>query len=277
MYKNILVCLDGSEQDQQVIRCGIWLAKTFEATLHALHVKDLLSLEGPLLYDISGALALIPQMNVMEETRKLLEEKGKQILKNFEKICEEEKVAHKAYLEEGIVYRTILEKASLHDLTLLGRRGRNFKLDQDLLGSTADRVVRRIKTPALVITHEFQPIHSPLLAYDGSSESKEALLSSAPLLGELKVPLTVVHVSKEEADARDLFNEVRDYLEPYHLKVRYEWLTGTPRQQIPDYAKRHQHDLLVLGARGDRLVDLLLGSTTLYALWQGSCHVWVDR
>lgn len=277
MVKSILVCLDGSEQDQQALNAALWLAKRLKATLHGLHIKDVLTLEAPIFYEISGALSLIPQMNLMDETRKAIEERAKAILSNFQKSCEERGISYKTYLEEGIVHKIILEKSGLHDLTILGRRGLNYKFDRDLLGSTADRVIRRTQSPTLVITHQFAEIKSPLVAYDGSVEAKEALTSAVKILELLKLPLTILNVGDNEGEAKRLLNEAKEYLDPRSLLVKYDWQQGIPRQVIPEYAKVYNHDLLILGARGDRMVDLLLGSSTLYALWQGGCHVLVDR
>ena len=278
MYKNILICLDGSPQDTPATDCGIWLASRLGATLHGLHVKDIIALEGPLLYDISGSLSIIPQMNFLDETRKILEERGKTILSSFEKSCEEAGVPFQSYLEEGIVHRVITDKAQLHDLTILGRRGLNYKLDRDLMGSTADRVVRRTQSPVMVLTHEFVGLQSPLLAFDGTSQAREAMVSAVRLLTELKLPLTVLNVSNHEDEGKKILAQAKEYLDSYNLVVKYDLIPGTPRHDVPDYAKRHRHDLIILGARGHRgIVDLLLGSTTEYALWQGSCHVLVDR
>ncbi len=278
MYKSILVCLDGSPQDTPVADCALWLADRLKATLHPLHVKDMLTLEGPLLYDISGALSFIPQMNFLEETRKALEQKGKNILSTFEKRCEEQGIHCQGYLEEGIVHRVIANKAELHDLTLLGRRGLNYNLERDLMGSTADRVVRRTKAPTMAVTHEFTDIHSPLLAYDGSHEARKALTSSVKLLTELKLPLTVLNVNNHPEDGKTILAEAKEHLDAYPIVVKYDLISGTPRHEVPDYARRHKHDLIILGARGHRgIVDLILGSTTEYSLWQGAAHVLVDR
>jgi nucleotide-binding universal stress UspA family protein len=278
MYKSILVCLDGSPQDIPVIDCSLWLAERLKATLHGLHVKDVLTLEGPLLYDISGALSFIPQMNFLEETRKVLEQRGKDILSNFEKRCQEQSISCKTYLEEGIVNRVIANKAELHDLSLLGRRGLHYKLDKELIGSTSDRVVRRTKAPTLLVTHEFSDIHSPLLAFDGSHEARKALTSAVRLLSELKLPLTVLNVNDNQEEGRRVLAEAKEHLDPYPLVVKYDLVPGTPRHEVPDYAKRHRHDLIILGARGHRgIIEFLLGSTTEYTLWQGACHVLVDR
>lgn len=278
MYKSILVCLDGSPQDAIATDCALWFAERLGATLHGLHVKDVLTLEGPLLYDISGALSFIPQMNFMDETRKILEQRGRDVLGAFEKSCGERRVPCKTYLEEGIVHRVITEKAQLHDLTILGRRGLNYKLDKDLMGSTADRVVRRTTAPILVLTHEFVDVHSPLLAFDGTQASRDAMVSSVRLLSDLKLPLTVLNVNNHEEEGKKILSQAKEYLDPYPIPVKYDLIPGTARHEVPDYARRHHHDLIILGARGHRgLVDLLLGSTTEYCLWQGAAHVLVDR
>ncbi len=278
MYKNILVCLDGSPQDQEVTECGIWLAQKLGASLHGLHVKDIIALEGPLLYDISGSLSFIPQMNFISETRKILEERGKNILSLFEQRCEEQKVSYKTYLEEGVVHRVITDKAELHDLTLLGRRGLHYQLDRELIGSTADRVVRQTKAPVLVLTHDFSDIHSPLLAYDGTQPSREAMVAAVHFLSDLKLPLTVLNVNSDKNEGEMILKEAKEYLDAYPLVVKYELISGDPHHEVPDYAKQHRHDLIILGAHGHLgIVKWLLGSTTEYCLWQGNCHILVDR
>ncbi len=278
MFKTLLVCLDGSSQDDALIDCSIALARSLGAILHGLHVKDIIALEGPLLYDISGSLAFVPQMNLITETRKILEERGKTILSAFEARCQKESIPCHVHLEEGVVHRKITDKAQLHDLTIMGRRGLNYKLDRDFMGSTADRVIRKTSAPILVVPHEFQNFKTPLLAYDGSQASREAMVSSVRLLTELQLPLTVLHVSENIEEGKRVLDEAREYLEAYSLQVKYEWASGAPRQQIPLFAKNHQHDLLILGARGHRgIVDFLLGSTTEYCLWQEHCPIFVDR
>ncbi len=278
MYKNILVCLDGSEQDRLVGTAALWLAQSLKATLHALHVQDLMTLEGPLMYDLSGSISLIPQMDLMQETRKFMEERGRTILGQFAKDCEERSIPCKTYLEEGLVHKVILDKAQLHDLTLLGRRGLNYKLDRELLGSTADRVVRSTTAPLLVITHQFNPLLSPLLAYDGTQASREAMISAVKLLSDLKLPLTVLTVNADAAEGKRILGEAKEYLDSYPLVVKYDCVPGTPRHEVPEYAKRHAHDLIILGSHGHRgLVKMILGSTTEYVLWQGAAHVLLDR
>lgn len=278
MYKNILVCLDGSEMDGALIQAGLNLASSLKAQLHGMTVQDVLTLEGPLMYDISGSLAFIPQMNFMAETRKAMEERSKNILAGFKSACEAAGVQYDTSIVEGIVHKVIVEKAESNDLTLLGRKGLNYGFDKELLGSTTDRVIRKTRAPVLVVTHQYEALKNPLLAYDGSHESKKAMATAARLCADLQLPLTVLQVSKHTEEGKKILQEAKAYLDAYPLVVKYELAAGKPHEEVPQYAKLHRHDLLIMGAQGHNgLIDYLLGSTTEYALWSGACHVLVDR
>ncbi len=278
MYKIILVCLDGSPMDTPVLQGGIFLAQSLGAKLHGLTVTDILTLEGPLMYDISGAMSFIPQMNFLAETRKVLEERAKNILTGFARACDSAGVPHDESNVEGIVHKVILEKVELNDLTLMGRKGLHYEIDRELLGSTTDRVIKKTRAPILVLTHQFEPIKSPLLAYDGSHEAKQALNTAAKLCVDLKLPLTVLHVGEDEKEGMEKLMEAKGYLDAYPIIVRFDFHKGKPHAEVAQYCKLHRHDLLVMGARGHRgIIEFILGSTTEYALWSGNCHVLVDR
>jgi nucleotide-binding universal stress UspA family protein len=278
MYKNILLCLDGGPADSQALDMGIYLAKQLGAKLHGLTVQDLLTLEGPLMYDISGALAFIPQMNFIEETRKAMEERSKNILSGFQKRAEEEGIPFETIIAQGIVYKVICEKAELNDLTILGRRGLNYQFDKDFLGSTTDRVMRHTQAPLLVVTHAFEPLKNPLLAYDGSHTSKKALTTATKLCSDLHLPLTVLHVGPRSEESTAILSDAKDYLDSYKIITKYELVEGKPHDEVSQYAKKHKHDLVIMGARGHRsILEFILGSTTQYTLWSGAFHVLVDR
>ncbi len=278
MYKKILFCLDGGPADTHILKMGLNLCKRLKATAHGLTVQDILTLEGPLMYDISGALAFIPQMNFLEETRKTLEERSKNILSGFSSACKAEGVTSEEEIAEGIVYKVICDKGELNDLTLIGRQGLHYQFDKEFLGSTADRIIRNTRSPVLVVTHEATPLKNPLLGYDGSHQAKKALATAAHLCTELQLPLTVLHVSSDQEKSEPILGEAKAYLDSYKIITKYERSEGRPHEEVAQFAKRHQHDLLFLGARGHRgILDFILGSTTQYALWAGGFHVLVDR
>lgn len=278
MYKNILFCLDGGMADGHILSMGLKLCKSLGAKAHGMTVQDILALEGPLMYDISGALAFIPQMNFLEETRKTLTERSKNILSGFEETCAKESVPFESEIAEGIVYKTICDKSALHDLTLVGRQGLHYQFDKEFLGSTADRVTRHGKGPILVVTHEVEPLKNPLLAYDGSEHAQSALRTSAQLCSDLKLPLSVLHISEDKQESEKILGEAKSYLDSFEIITQYQHETGRSHEAVAQYAKKHQHDLVMMGARGHSgILDFILGSTTQYALWAGGFHVLVDR
>ena len=278
MYKSILLCLDGGKSDPQVLDMGLDLCKKLSARAHGLTVQDILTLEGPLMYDISGALAFIPQMNFIEETRKAMEERSKNILSGFHERCEAAGISYEEEIAEGIVYKVICEKAERNDLTLLGRQGLHYQFDKGFLGSTADRVIRHSQSPVLIVTHEAEPLRNPILAYDGSSPSNKALNTAANLCSYLNLPLTVLHVGHDAKESSELLKQAKEYLDAYKIITKFEHSEGNPHEEVPQYTKRHKHDLLFLGARGHRgILKFILGSTTQYALWAGGFNVLIDR
>ncbi|MDX1387380.1 MAG: universal stress protein, partial [bacterium] len=275
---NILLCLDGGVSDSRIINMGLELCKKLGAKAHGLTVQDILTLEGPLMYDISGALAFIPQMNFLEETRKTLEERSRNILTGLRKAFEEEELPFEEEIAEGIVYKVICEKGEMSDLTLIGRQGLHYQFDKEFLGSTADRVIRHTRGPVLVVTHDIEPLKNPILAYDGSHPAKKAMATAAQLCSDLQLPLTVLNVSSDEKKSKEILEEAKEYLEAYDLVLKYDYSQGRPHEEVAQYTKRHKHDLLFLGAQGHRgILDFILGSTTQYALWAGGFHVLVDR
>ena len=278
MYKNILLALDGSDMDTNIIEMGLFLAKKLDAKLHGLHVQDENLLEGPLMYDISGALAFIPQLNFLKETRKVMEEKALNLLEGFRSECKKNNVACETISLSGNVAKIICDQAELHDLTIIGRRGLHYKFDKELIGSTTDRVVRHTRAPILVMTHEFEALQNPLISFDGSHTSKKALKTAAHLGTDLKLPLTVLHVSSDKAESKTVLSEAQTSLDNYPLMVKYEHASGNPHEAVAQYAKKHKHDVVIIGARGHRgILDFILGSTTQYVLWSGAFHVLVDR
>jgi nucleotide-binding universal stress UspA family protein len=278
MYKNVLLCLDGGKSDAQVLNMGLDLCKKLGARAHGLTVQDILTLEGPLMYDISGALAFIPQMNFLEETRKAMEERSKNILSGFRERCEAEGIPFEEEFAEGIVYKVICEKGERNDLTLLGRQGLHYQFDKEFLGSTADRVIRHSRSPILIVTHDAEPLRNPILAYDGSTQANKALNTAAHLCSDLKLPLTVLHVGHDAKESSKILAQAKEYLDAYKIITKFEHSEGNAHEEVPQYTKRHKHDLLFLGARGHRgIINFILGSTTQYALWAGGFHVLVDR
>lgn len=282
MYKNILVCIDGSPECNSVIDAAIWLAQKYDSTLHGLHVLDIKAYEGPLMYDISGALAIIPEMNFMTEVKRIVQERGQVILDNFRDRCSVAGVKTKEYLLSGTVVRTIVKESEKYDLCVMGRYGIHHQLTKELLGPTTDRVIRKTTRPTLVITKEFSTIKNPMIAFDDSPESYHLIGQGAHLADSLGTPLTILHITSENDEKQPKGNEIiqkaKELMEAHNIKPNYELISGDPYHDIGNYAKDHKHDLIIIGVHRHRGIrEFILGTTTEYVLWSASCHLLIAK
>jgi nucleotide-binding universal stress UspA family protein len=278
MIKNILIPLDGSEHSKAALDYGMWMAEKFSGTLFGQHVIDTISIEGTFFHDISGSLGFEPYLDFSTKMREVLEERGKIILEEFSERCRKRGINHQTFLDMGLIANEICERSKLADLVIIGHRGINEEFSTGLLGTTAESVTRKCPRPVFVSTKQFKPIERPLLAYDGSQRASAAMESAAEFCTVLRLPLTILTVTKEEQKATSILQEAKSYLSSYSIETRYETDRGYPEQRIVDYLVKFDYDLLFIGAYGHRrIIEMVLGSTTEYVLRKSPCPVFLNR
>ncbi|MEA2626741.1 MAG: hypothetical protein QOD06_2786 [Candidatus Binatota bacterium] len=278
MIKNILVGIDGSEHARSAVEHAIWFAQRFDATISGLHVIDIVSIEGSFLHDISGSLGFEPYLDFSSRMREVLQERGRAMLNEFVDRATEAGVRAETAMDMGIIANEICERARTADLVVIGRRGINEKFSTGLLGGTSESVTRKCPKPLLVCPLQWSGIQKPMLAYDGSSRSAAAMQLAAEFCASAKLPLTVVHVAKDEAAGDKVLDEARRYFEPYPVEVTFSRLTGTAPEPIVEAIRDRGHDLLLIGAYGhSRIVEMVLGSTTEFVLRNAPCPVFLSR
>ncbi len=275
MIKHILVAVDGSPYTPGVGGWGRWLSRRLDAELTALHVVDIVSLEGPFLHDLSGSLGFEPFLNFSTKMKEALTSNGEAILSSFKEECQQDGIGCQTTLSFGIVANEIAEKARLGDLVILGRRGVNARFDYGTMGSVAERVIRKSPVPVLVVEEEFTEPRKPLLCYDGSPNAAKVMHSAGELLKELSLPLTVLTVSE---DGEERTKEAEEYLRPWGIEFECVVLGGDPPTTIERYYRENAHDLLFMGAsHHSRLVEMVLGSTAEYLVRNLSGPVFLEH
>jgi len=278
MIKNILVPLDGSEHSKGALEYALWMAERFSGALFGQHVIDTVSIEGTFFHDISGSLGFEPYIDISTKMREALEERGKAILEEFSRRCRERSIRHESFLDMGLVPNEICERAKAADLVVIGHRGINEEFSTGLLGGTAENVTRQSPRPVFVSTRSFRAIERPLLAYDGSQRAGAAMESAAEFCARFKLPLTVLHIARDEALGQKVLQTARSYLASYEIDARYELARGYPEQKIIDSLVNFGYDLLFIGAYGHRrIIEMVLGSTTEYVLRKSPCPVFLTR
>ena len=201
---------------------------------------------------------------------------------------------------DGPVIDRILAEADARGagLLVLGARGTGF-LRRLVLGTTAERLLRRTTRPLLVVR---QPPHEPyrraLVAVDGSPWSRPALMLArrvAPharlvLLSVYEVPFgeklrfagvdegTVAGYREQARTAAT--RAVHELADRCGLRAT-QWepciVEGDASLRIVEQEQQLACDLVVLGKHGRAAtVDLLLGSTTKHVLAEGAADVLVS-
>ncbi len=146
MYDKILVPLDGSPTSDRGFEEAVAIARVMKSSLVLTHVIDTVPL----------AVDLVPP-SAWQDVIDGLRQHGQRLLERAERTAAEHGVASETRLVEGQgqpVADNIIEQArgAGCDLVVMGTHGRRG-FSHALLGSDAERVVRRCPMPVLLVRH----------------------------------------------------------------------------------------------------------------------------
>lgn len=186
------------------------------------------------------------------------------------------------------------------DLIVVGRHGRRRVRDR-LLGTTAERVIRKGDTPVLAVNvAPSGPYRRPLVATDLQDTTPRLLELALAVVGDSADVFHLLHAynvpfegyvapttaAKERSDYLAHFRE-RAMKGLAKLVARYEDTgahfkvtarSGEPRSVILTEVARARTDLLVIGTHGrSGLAHALVGSVAEWVIAQASCDVLVAR
>jgi nucleotide-binding universal stress UspA family protein len=281
MYQNILLCTDGSPNATAAMEYAIWLAKKLTARVLALHITDIRLLEGPMVTDFMGALGAQPYTELLPRLREIHEEKAAVILDAAARAARNAGVPCETHSQAGTLLPTMLEYERRADLVVLGRLGEHAQWATDeTLGSSVERMVRASIKPCLVVPTEVRPLRHLLVAYDGSVESRKALLAGLELAKRLGAKVTLVTVAQldHEESAAKVLQEAHRLAEEQKLEVHAQLSHGVAETEILNMAEQSEADLIVMGAYGhNRIREFILGSTTSHVLRKATVPVLLVR
>ncbi|MGH7389353.1 MAG: universal stress protein [Candidatus Rokuibacteriota bacterium] len=179
------------------------------------------------------------------------------------------------------------------DMIALGARGLG-RVKRFFVGSTSLAVARYAPCPVAIVRGRPRPARHVLVAVDGSEGSRAALhfLSIFELVRDARVSL--LHVipgpagspdgqpgedrRKQRADADQTLAAAAAVLAEGRRPVERSVAEGDPAQEIVRAARRHDVDLVALGARGLRTLGrLLLGSVSETVLHHAGRPVLIVR
>jgi nucleotide-binding universal stress UspA family protein len=189
----------------------------------------------------------------------------------------------------GPPHRVILDTARQIGADLIVVGAREAGALGKLLGSTADRVVRKAVCPVLVVRGELPvPPRRVLLPVDLSELSADAFRCGLHFLGRIGAPAEIEALYALDRDlphevtfeqgkrhaAWELEQVVAQYTEEAPAPVRTEVRQGEARAEILAEIERQETDLVILGTHGRSGFDrLLLGSIASGVLREAPCSV----
>ena len=284
--KQILVPVDFSECSKPALEYAGRLARGIPADLHLLHVWEV----PEFVPRVMPGEAFLDRRALAE----LVERRAREELDAFVREAEKLEIPIvSTTLACGVPPRSIVESAKRggYDLLVLGTHGRTG-FSHVMLGSVAERVVRHASCPVLTVRPQSRApkeIRKILVPVDYSEHSSASLRYASDLARSVHAELDVVHVwdrptyvsetvvvhdrdgskrSLAEMIRENAEHEMREFLarfQPQDGETRsfppHRLLSGEPASTLVAELERGQHDLVIVGTRGQTgLKHLLLGS-----------------
>ncbi|MEA5389533.1 universal stress protein [Haloarculaceae archaeon H-GB11] len=140
MYDSILVPTDGSTQAMYAAEEAIRLAAELEATVHALYVVDAFEAK------------IVPITKEEDGKRDEYEAYGADVTGEVAEMAEDAGVECVTAVRDGVTHDQIASYVDENDIELvvMGSRGLT-NIEEMLLGSTADKVIRSVEVPVTVV------------------------------------------------------------------------------------------------------------------------------
>lgn len=250
--RRILVPIDFSRHAEAALEHAALLGSPYEAAITLLHVDEFIV--SPM-----GALGGFPELarTYQATKREFIEERFAQIVKSFRG----QPVHVTTETLAGCAYKVIVEESEREDfdLIIIATRGHTH-LSTDLIGSTAERVVRLSRQPVLSIMEP--PMHqgritSILCPTDLSPAGNVALPYALSIARQNNALLYLQYISELENPEReeDIRKKLPRLNEVYPMaeKVRVEYVFDRdvePSNSIIRFADDRDVGLIVMSTHG---------------------------
>lgn len=246
LFPDILIAFSGDENAWHALDQAIQVAQRESARLHGLHVAR----SGVARSGVARSEAARSEERAAEEIRE-----------RFERRCREAGVQADFSVTQGEIAREICSRARWTDLLVASLSYPPSENAFARLGHGFRDLIRRCPLPLLAVPGEATRLERPLLAYDGSPKSNEALFIATYIAGQWQADLWVITITEGSAGQAAL-DRARQYLESHGIQAQYRLETGPVPRTLLNTAQEHHSDLLIMGGYGSKpLFDLLIGSS----------------
>jgi nucleotide-binding universal stress UspA family protein len=244
LFGDILVPLTGMEESWLALEQAILVAQKESSALHGLHVI-------PPKADVSAAVT-------------------EAIQARFIRRCQDVSLSGSLVAERGNVSKQVCERALLTDLIVLNVTHPPTP-GLSSLRSGLRSIIWRSARPILTLPGKVSPMDRAIMAFDGSSKSKEALFVAAYLAEKWHTKLVVLTIAGEEA--RSVQDYARTYLELHEIQADFILKSGS-FDIFLETIKEHQINLVVIGSySGTAINEVIAGSAVNFLLREADCSL----
>jgi nucleotide-binding universal stress UspA family protein len=248
LFRDILVPITGLEESWPALEQAVLVAQKEASFLHGLHI--------------------IP--------RKMAEAgvATQAIEAKFSQRCQEANLNGSLVSEKGNVPRQVCERALLTDLIVLNVKHPPLP-GLSSLRSGLRSIIWCSARPILTVSGSISPLDNALLAYDGSSKSKEALFVAAYLAEKWHTKLAVVTLADQAGQSVQEY--ARSYLELHEIQADFITQSGS-FDNFLDIIKDRQANLVVIGSySGSAFKEVVAGSAVNFLLRKTDCSLLICR
>jgi nucleotide-binding universal stress UspA family protein len=267
LIKRILVPLDPSPFSDSAVETACRIAGFWNAEVHGLVVLDVKGIEGEI-----GPVPLGGGHYARHLEKHKLEEAESRIsglLSAFRKKCEERGTTHREAELQGSPGLSIIDRAGLFDLVVIGLRTFfRFETD-DKPGDELDTLLARASTPVLGVpdtasgwTHSDGKIRV-LAAWDGSPAAASSLRQCFQVFPPDRLHLRLLQSGADRERSETSLRQARAYAEAYGAgAVETEWTSQGVVDAVRDRHADWAH-VIAAGAHAKKgPFDFMVGSLT---------------
>ena len=260
--KKILVPTDFSDQAKYALKLAVEIAKKADAELILLHVVEI---PGQTQFNTMGEATNVDGMEGVYVMKMI--ELGKKKLAKLKGDDLLEDVNLKTELKAGNTYYNISSIVNEYDpdLIVMGTSG-SSGVDEILIGSNAEKVVRNAKCPVLTLKEEISLANIDNIVFASSLKNDDnelaIKLKEIAHFSYAKIHLLNVNTPNSFESSTKTYKRMDEYLKNNGLEAEKHIHNGVNEEEgILEFAKEKNIDLIAMGTHGRKgLMHLLSGS-----------------
>lgn len=242
-FREILVPVDFSEPSDEAFRFALLWARHYDAHIHVMH-------------DIEIPTETITGATIIREEMEEAYAESEQRMTELTQIREADGVTMRAeILRSTEPKRSILNYAEEHeiDLLVLGTHGRTGRVEK-VIGSTAERVLRRSPAPCIVVsaTNRSDSLDRVVVPVDFSEYSEKALGHALEIADVFGAELILLHSAPDDPPS-DVERRLRDLYEQSgrdSADTRFVAAADDVEPAVNGAALKYDADLIVMVTHG---------------------------